>query len=59
MDKYIDVMQSRSNQEYFDIHDRRIPELYDNDNCVLISSDGYLTPVPLATDDDYDLLIGG
>lgn len=59
MDKYIDVMQSRSNQEYFDIHDRRIPELHDNDNCVLISADGYLTPVPLATDNDYDLLIGG
>lgn len=58
MDKYIDVMQSRSKQEYFDIHDRRIPELYDN-NCVLISADGYLTPVPLATDNDYDLLIGG
>lgn len=59
MDKYIDVMQSRSTGEYFDIHDRRIPELYDNEDCVMVSANGYLTPMPMATETDYDELIGG
>lgn len=56
--KYINVMQSKETQEYFDIHDRRIPELELFPTQVLQVNDlGELQTLPLADTDDYENII--
>lgn len=56
--KYINVMQSKETQEYFDIHDRRIPELELFPTQVLQVNDlGELQTLPLADTGDYENII--
>lgn len=52
--QYIDTMQSKNTQEYFDIHDRRIPDLDEYENCVLsVDNNAGVTLSVVATDDEY------
>lgn len=54
MSKYVDTMQSKDTQEYFDIHDRRIPELDKYENCILsVDNNAGITLSVVANDDEY------
>ena len=56
--KYINTMYSKDTQEYFDIYDRRIPELDLFPTQVLQVNDfGELQTLPLADISDYENII--
>lgn len=57
-ENYINVMQSNKTKEYFDIHDRRIPDLELLSSQVLQANEyGEVQTIPIADISDYERII--
>ncbi len=56
--KYINTMHSKNTKEYFDIHDRRIPDLELFSSQVLQANEyGEVQTIPIADISDYERII--
>ena len=56
--KYINTIHSKDTQEYFDIYDRRIPDLEFFSSQVLQANEyGEVQTIPIADISDYERII--